>query len=269
VSHDTDIDTVPISDTVTTTELLQKTLEKLLPVSPSDSLIIETTGGYRNAVSALTLLSRFLRYSGITVDFSTFSDNFAKRVTDTHEIDDLSNMLDAVNVFAGSGNPKPLIDALRNVKEIPGKTEFVMAIRKFYDTVLCCKISQLDATISELRAAITGIIDAEYEASNAKILVFRDLVSEIVRTKMAFIFEDAYLRPFVLWCCENDYLQQAVTVLWEKMLIDPSFPRKYKSDKHFDKIRNLRNNFNHADGEEFRDSADNIRDFVRMVVKSI
>jgi hypothetical protein len=70
-SPDTAVTAVEIPDDVTATVLLQKTLEQLLPITPSDSAIIETTGGYRNAVNALTLLSRFLRYSGIQIEFST------------------------------------------------------------------------------------------------------------------------------------------------------------------------------------------------------
>jgi hypothetical protein len=186
----------------------------------------------------------------------------AKKVTDTCETDELFELLDAVNLFATTGNPKALAKSLKDVKTIPNKTKFVTSIRTFYDTVLCCKISRLDNAVTDLRMGIENVLNAEYEASNAKMLIFRDLVCEIVRAKMLFIFEENYLKSLVKWCCENDYLQQAVTILWEKMLKNPEYERGHLPNQYFEKIRTLRNNFNHADGEEIQDTVDNIKSYI-------
>jgi hypothetical protein len=264
--HEINIVAVDIPDDVTIAELLQKTLDSLQPMEQSDSVIVETTGGYRNAVNALTLTARFLRHVGISVEFSIYSDFWQKHVADTKETDEMFELLDAVNVFATSGNPKLLINALRSFKNSHEKTEFVKSIRSFYDMVLCCKISSLDSVIKDLRLGINNMLNAQYDASNPKLLVFRDLVSKIVRSKMGFVFESEYLKPLVRWCCENDYLQQAVFILWENL---PSSQKYNRSIKAVDRLHNYRINFAHADGKEISSSADNIRDDVIEMLKTL
>jgi len=46
----------------------------MMATQQDDNIIIETTGGYRNVVTALTLYARFLKYRGTNVAFSTFAD---------------------------------------------------------------------------------------------------------------------------------------------------------------------------------------------------
>jgi hypothetical protein len=127
------VDAVDIPDSVTVAELLRKTIDAVFPVSEGDRVIIETTGGYRNAITALTLFSRFLRYSGISVEFSTFSDFQSKKVADTRESDDMFDLLDAVNLFATTGNAQkiddlfsksPLTFARRKKNSLPRRGNF-------------------------------------------------------------------------------------------------------------------------------------------------
>ncbi|GHV37287.1 hypothetical protein FACS1894187_13630 [Synergistales bacterium] len=273
-SPDTEIIPLDISDSVTTVELLGLTIDKLFPVAPEDSVIIETTGGYRNAINALTLFSRFLRHSGVNVLFSTFSDFNTKTVSDTREADELWELLDAVNLFAVTGNPKGISKALKNVKGIPEKTEFVKAMREFYDTILCCKISRLDSAVEKLRGALDGINNATISENDSKLLVFRDLVREIVAVKMAFIHEEHYLKSLVDWLLDNDYIQQAVTVVWEKYKQqDGTWPNGKPrhilpnvTKEQSQKVRTLRNNFNHANGGELNDSADNVKNYFQKTI---
>jgi hypothetical protein len=250
VSPDTDIDRVPISDTVTTTELLQKTLEKLLPVAPSDSLIVETTGGYRNAVSALTLLSRFLRYSGTDVEFSTFSDNVAKRVTDTREIDDLFNMLDAVNVFATTGSTKK-IKLLFSTWKLEEKTNFFQCADALYRTLLVCKASSVENNILKLSEAVKKIQESDYGAVSPNHVIFKSVIVNIVEQKMIFLYSQTPLLDFIQWCADNLYLQQAVTFLFESVVKNNNNQLLNYFD--YQTLRILRNSINHALGEAIND----------------
>jgi hypothetical protein len=215
--HEEFITPILIPNDVTVTLLLHKTIEHLQPIECDDCVVIDTTGGYRNAISALTLLSRFLSYRGIRIEFSTYSDFQTKEVTCTAEADDLFDMLDAVNLFVVSGNPTELKKCLKNTS-IPTIKKFFMAMNTFYETIICCKISKLDDAVKELRSTIDEIAKAEIDANNPKLLVFRDLVREIVSSKMAFVNEKKYLPSLIEWCCDNNYIQQAITILWERAL---------------------------------------------------
>ncbi|GHU52412.1 hypothetical protein AGMMS49975_08130 [Clostridia bacterium] len=279
VSPNTDILPLEIPDNVTTVELLSAVISELSSLNRDDNVIIETTGGYRKDVTKLTLISRFLRYRGIEVKFSTYADYVAKSVTDTSETDELWELLDAVNLFAVSGNPVALSKSLVSVRGIPEKPALIKAMRDFYDMLLCCKVSKLDKTIENLRNAFDGIINADIPPTDTKTIVFRDMVREIILSKMEFIREKDYFRAFILWLLDNNYIQQAVTILWEKILWkkieDNKHRRNYKpgsvSEANWLKSRLYRNNFNHADGEdldELKDSADKVKEFLKLVTEN-
>ncbi|MDR2132075.1 MAG: TM1812 family CRISPR-associated protein [Clostridiales Family XIII bacterium] len=234
-----------IPNAVTITELLQKTIDLVLPVSGGDSVIIETTGGYRNAISALTLLSRFLRYGGVNIEFSTFSDFQTKEVSDTREFDALFDLLDAVNAFATTGNAQE-IKKLLNVQALPGGTEFFAATREFYGTVLLCKSSNIESCIEKLLAAIDKIKNDDYATSDPRSIIFKNIIFGIIERKMTFINAENRLLEFVQWCCDNKYLQQSVTFLKESAVT--SCTKKYIPYPDFQTLRVLRNSINHATG---------------------
>lgn len=257
-SPETTIAEVEIPDNVTVTELLRRTLEALLPTKPSDSVVIESTGGYRRAVNAITLLTRFLRYSKVGVLFSTYSDLAVKHVGDTRETDELSALLDAVNVFAVTGNARE-IKKLFGQWKLDEKTAFFRAADKFYNSLLVCRAPSIESNILELRDAIESLKNAEYGTEEPKLLIFRELVLTIVEQKMTFLYSESILLDFIKWCSDNWYLQQAVTFLRESLVgANPkSSSGSYiltKEDYHV--LRVLRNSINHASGKAEYDKSD-------------
>jgi hypothetical protein len=244
----TGIIVIDIPDNVTATELLQKTLAELLPLTPDDSVIIETTGGYRSAVNAITLLSRFLRYSGINVEFSTYSDFQAHRVSDTRETDELFELLDAVDVFAATGNARG-IKRLFGEWKLDEKKTFFQASNDFYNSLLVCRAKRIGSDILELKKAIDGLNSAKYSVEEPKLLIFRDLVLAIVEQKMTFLRSENQLADFIKWCSDNWYLQQAVTFLKESLVHNNPRIRRMLTNYDFNVLRILRNSINHASGK--------------------
>jgi hypothetical protein len=247
-SPDTVVTVVNISDNVTATELLQKTLDELLPITASDSVIIETTGGYRNAVSAITLLSRFLRYSGIKVEFSTYSDFQLKRVSDTRETDELFGLLEAVNVFAATGNAREIKRMLEQWK-LDEKRGFFQAAGNFYNSLLVCRTPRIESDIQELQKTIEDLNCVEYPIENAKHLIFRELLLTIIEQKMTFLKSKNVLPDFIKWCADNWYLQQAVTFLKESLVKNNKTGLPRLPGFEFNVLRVLRNRINHASEE--------------------
>jgi len=212
-----EIITVDIPNDVTVMEILQKTIDEVFSFLKGDSVIIETTGGYRNAITALILFSRILRLSDMQIDFATFSDIQTQTVTDTRDVDQLFNMLDAVNAFACTGNTQKISKLISN-KELPGKSDFFAATREFYYTFLVCKSPNIESSIKQLRIALDEIKSTEYDADSPKLLAFKYLVVSIVEQKMTFIGAEQPVLEFIKWCCDNWYLQQAVTFLKENII---------------------------------------------------
>ena len=165
-------------------------------------------------------------------------------------------------LFAVTGNPKVLIGCLSSVKGVPEKTNLVNALRSFYEMIICCKISTLDNVVKDLRSAIHDISIANINYLNPKYIVFSEIIREIVYAKMAFINESEYLVPLVYWCLHNDYIQQGVTIIWEKILKDTTFCCDNIEYRDCEKVRRFRNGFNHADGREINATVDNIKAFL-------
>jgi len=210
---------VDILDNVTTTELFKKTLEALKLESFDGKVIIETTGGYRNAINALTLLSRFLLYRGIDVEFSTFSDfyNKPKIVADTSETDNIFKLLEALNLFTTKGDPRGLRECLEcyNINNIKN---FYESATTLYKSMLVCDVSKIQKNILDLKTKSINIknLPGNYE-KYPLLIIFKNLFSEIVFEKMTFLSEqpqDLDL-SFIKWCIDNNYIQFAVTVLYE------------------------------------------------------
>jgi hypothetical protein len=256
VSPGTKITVVDIKDDESATDLLRKTLETLPPIGKSDSVVIETTGGYRTAMTAITLLSRFLRNSDVKVEFSTYSDLNARKVGDTKETDELYELLDAVNVFAATGNARN-IKKLFDQWKLPEKKDFFVAANKFYNSLLVCRTNAIESDIKALGDAIKSLRNAKYDVENAKLLIFRELVLTFVEKKMTFLNSASLLADFIKWCGDNWYLQQAVTFLKESLVPTnrkASDGQPVLSDEEFNVLRVLRNSINHASGEANNDS---------------
>jgi len=238
-------------DSVDTTNLLEKTLDALSPLNTQDSIIIETTGGFRNAVNALTLLSRFLRYNGVRVIFSTYSDYQAKRVTDTRDTDDLFDLLDAVNVFATTGNARDIKKLLEKWK-MDKKMAFFKATDDFYNSLIICNAPRIEGTIKNLKNAIVELENTEYDTENIKMLIFKKLIMNIIKQKMTFLNSTNYMLDFVKWCNDNNYFQQSVTFLRERIIGENR--ERIINRELYNTIKLLRNGINHALGKvEYKD----------------
>ena len=190
-------------------------------------------------------------------------------INDTSEADKMFGLLDAVSMSSKTGNPVLIRNALTEIRGFPEKTALITAMRDFYEMVLCCKIFTLDETINTLRKVIEDLLNnTSIGAASIDLLIFRDVLIQVVRSKMQFVFAERYTENLVLWCLDNGYIQQAVTILHEKLLKVGALPDVQK--KHREKIWYIRNNMNHANGEDIKDSVDNISTLIRThILKSL
>jgi len=179
------------------------------------------------------------------VEFSTYSDVYTGKVAETYEADQLFDMLDAVNVFATTGNTNDITKLLRG-EGFPFENDFVSASKEFYHTLLICKTPNIESSIENLAKAINDIKNTEYSAKSPKMIVVKHLVLSVVEQKMTFIDEKYPVLAFIRWCCDNGYIQQAITFLKESVIGNNR--RKYIKPSDFYVLTGLRNSINHAAG---------------------
>jgi len=250
VSPAIEIIPVEIKNDADAATLLEKTFDKLLPLDENESVIIDTTGGFRTSSSFLSLISRFLQANDTEILFSTYADFYSnpKRVKDASEIDELHVLLEAVNVFTATGNPALLIEKF-SLRQVPNKSALINALENYYEMLLCCKIGKYEKIVKDLREEINKLLKAEFAAFDVSEILFRDIIRQILPKRTPFIFETSLnksLKLFIEWCLNNNYMQQAVTVLMQKFIHE----QNSGENEIFERIKIYRNDISHADWEK-------------------
>jgi len=254
VSPDTEIIPVDIENNEDATNLLKKTLEKLIPLDEDEAVVMETTGGFRNTTNFLSLVSRFLHLNGTKILFSTYADfhSAQKCVKDTSESDKLHDLIEALNVFTATSNPELLIERV-NLSQIPNAQALCNALNDYYEMLLFYKISKYEKTIKQLRDNLNTLLGNNFiNAFDISGLLFRDVLRQTLMKKTPFIFEEHMarsLKMFIEWCLDNNYIAQAVIILMQKFISEQNVGR----NNIFERIRIYRNDISHTDWYEDND----------------
>jgi len=237
-----------IEDNCTHAEILNELIQRLQNDAPS-SVIIETTGGFRPAITAFSLLARFLMMKGTVVKFSTYANTSTKIVSITEDYQ-MYALLDATSTFIDTGNAKEL-NALRSQLNIPDIAYLFKAMKQFHSSVLICNTLTLDDNIKALQDEFQKLKSDSSDVTTVTGVVFKHLLLEMIERKMSFIASPDPLVGVIKWCVDNWHLQQAVTLLHEKLLKKNKCKKYGISDMQLEVIRCLRNSINHAEGKAF------------------
>ncbi|GHU34199.1 hypothetical protein FACS1894105_00550 [Clostridia bacterium] len=259
---------IEVADDASVVDLIKIAIDRFEDLNSDDEVIIETTGGSRNAVNALSLFARFLIYRRITIKYSTYSDFQAKKVSTTEEVDSLTDLLNVVSGFTKTGNPDDLVSILSKpeFRAIEGSKEFISAATEFYDVLLCNKMKSLPTVIPQLQKALDMLLSGQLDSENIKVLMFRKIVAQFVKDEMSFINSNMYLVDFVLWCCKRDYISQAVIVLNDSVVKGSNDPRIKRMRDKTELLQKYRNDIAHADEKNTTHiRASQLRDFVREI----
>lgn len=175
-----------------------------------DEILLETTGGFRNAAMYLLLLSRMLSYTGIKTIGAVYS-NYS-----TYQIEDVSHLI-------------RMFDLVGGLQEL---TSFgsVRTLRSYYgETPADPRIARLLSAVEQLSQAITlcrtGLIDAKMEEFNTALQEAQACGDPLMRQLLP-AFQKKYVSNknhkmtipgLIRWCLDSDMIQQALTVYNERM----------------------------------------------------
>ena len=244
--------------TASSADMLKEIIKKL---TPDDRIIIETTGGPRTAVTTLTLLSRFLHRTGKHVVFSTYADydkDNCKGVITVTQDHQLFDLLEATSVFLSTGNTDKIKEACSGL-DIPNIDEFLTAPIDFINSILVCNTSTVEDNAKKLKKAIIDMEIMEYNETTANAVIFRYILVNEIKEKMSFI-NCTHKYPIIdiaRWCINNGYLQQAVTIINEKIVhLKDKCDRQVNLLEEYDlhAVQCLRNSINHAAGRAYVDN---------------
>ena len=193
---------------------------------PSDTVYIDTTGGFRTVVYAVTYLLRYFEYMGVKVESAIYSsyDRDAKR-GEISEIKDTFRMFTLINgahEFTSTGNPHTLTEYFSNTKSKIIR-ELLDSMKQFYDNISLCRIGEeLESSLQTMENAIRQAETAELENNEKRL---QELLP-VIRRKLFSEQKSKYL-GLIKWCLENNLLQQAITIYVEKL------PKAYFTELDF------------------------------------
>ncbi len=188
----------------------------------SDTIYMDTSGGYRSVVYALIYLFRYFEYIGVKVESAIYSSYEGKieEITDTFR---MFTLINGAHEFTSTGNPHTLKEYFANTKN---KTiiDLLEAMKKFYDNISLCRIgNEMDESIKAMDAALQNAEKLSPQNYDESRLV--DLLS-VIRTKLFPSRKSKYL-GLIEWCMSNNLFQQAITIYVEKL------PKAYFTELKF------------------------------------
>lgn len=175
-------------------------------ITPEDEIYLETTGGFRDTVSQLLLISRILLYQGTRLAgavYSRFPARVIEDVTDTYQTFDLINGLNEFQHFAGMANLESYYGGTRSMSgELQ---ELLSSMRQLSESITLCRTN-----LEEKLLTFQQCLDAADGSGDPLLQVLLP------------IFRQKFLRlktipDIVRWCLDNNMLQQALTIYNERM----------------------------------------------------
>ena len=183
------------------------TLPKILDfVDSQDEILLETTGGLRNTVMYLLLISRVLSYKGVKISQAVYS-NFQKQ-----RIEDVSNLIQLFDLIGGM-QELTSFGSVRTLRKYYGKPaedtrieNLLKSLEKLNESIILCRTRKIDGRMEKFAAALEDAQNCSDPLMRQLLPAFRNKFGE----KMTVI-------DLIRWCVDSDMLQQALTVYTERI----------------------------------------------------
>lgn len=190
-------------------------------INPGDEILLETTGGFRNSVMLLLLLSKTLSYTGHPTAGAVYSffdrTNAGKdRVYDVSDLAGLFDLIGGMEELRGFGN----VNALRAYYEKrphDAKIDALLsATKNLLDTITLCRTRRIPDAMRDFNDAMSAAETCQDSFLPQLLPAFRQKYGERMN-----------IPGLIRWCLNSDMLQQALTIYKENI---PDYLIKQRKD---------------------------------------
>lgn len=204
--------------------------ELMLHFSPHDNVYIDAAGGRRTDANVIQQTVKILQYVDIKVAMSLYADiqqsPESSYIRETSEFLDLENISAALSEFMSTGRA----DALYDIPDANFAAEWKRlfeAMREFSDSISIGNVDNIDQTLINIQQAIA--VCENIEADDVHFVIIKRFLPIFKEKIIGESTTVDYLR-IIQWCVGNKMVQQALTIIVEKLpkyLIDYEyfFPR--------------------------------------------
>lgn len=188
-------------------------------VEKGDGILLETTGGFRNAVMDLLLLSRVLSYKGILTIGAIYSNFKTGAVEDVSRLIELFDLVGGMQELTSFGSVHTLrrYYAGQPAEKRDAKIDSLLtAMEKMTEAITLCRTRLIDGRMKEFDQALRDAEACEDPLMRTLLPAFRAKFGKKLTTP-----------GLIKWCVESDMLQQALTIYKERI---PAYILKERKD---------------------------------------
>lgn len=203
------------------TEVIPKVMESVN--INEDEIILETTGGFRNAIMNLLLLSRALSYAGAKTVDATYSDIGSQKITSDIHLIEIFDLIAGMQDLTSYGN----VGVLRNYYKNSNDEKILSMLNATDDllqVITLCKTSKIKEKMDNFNKALKDAENSTDPVFNKLLPAFRNTFGKDRKLN---------LKSLIKWCTESNMIQQAVTIYTERI---PEYIMVNNAKKKFAKI---------------------------------
>ena len=183
----------------------------------SDTVCIDTSGGYRSVVYSLVYLFRYFEYIGVNIEWMIYSSKNGQKgsISEIGSTFRMFTLINGAHEFTSTGNPRTLKQYFSSSQNKTVR-KLLDNMQDFYDNISLCRIGdELDRSFREMDELLSEGLHADESGNGYDENRFFDLVP-VIREKFFLESKSRYL-SLTEWCLKNDLLQQAITLYVEKL----------------------------------------------------
>lgn len=183
-------------------------------------IILDFSGGQRDVIVFLQMLTKMFEYYGCKVEIYYASLNSGVGYFySCNRIYNQMKILDAVNMFVNTGNAEPLISFFDSIKTnenytIPNEVNALLqSMKQFNNNIILNSIDGLDRIVDNIKTSLNNL--ERYNTDDQYVEALK-IMADKIKDKFYFGKRFSY-ENMIKWCLENDLYQQALTIMAEKI----------------------------------------------------
>lgn len=198
---------VPFQESMSVEQCLPGIMEN---IKQNDEILLETTGGFRNAVMYMMLLSRLLLHVDSPIVQAVYSRwaGAGKQgsIEDVSKIIRLFDLINGMQELSSFGSVRTLRQYYGQAPEDPRIANFLNAMEQLNESILLCRVSLISDRLKQFQASLVELKNCGDPIMQALLPAFRKKFNGKMKTV-----------DLIRWYLESDMLPQALTLYTEKI----------------------------------------------------
>lgn len=175
-------------------------------VEKGDEILLETTGGLRDAIMHLLLVSRVLSYTGIPTAGAVYSNFGSKRIVDCSQLIGLFDLVSGMQELTSFGRVDVLRSYYASRPHAKSIDRLLNATEELWDSIALCRAAEVDQKLEQFNKALAG---AERCTD--------PLIQQLLPTFTQKFGQELDIPGLIRWCVQNGMLLQGIVIYAEQL----------------------------------------------------